>query len=124
MAPASNSCTGSATATIAAEGLDRVTARQIADRAGLSVGSIYTRYDSVPDLLAEVWSHHARSAFDELVTAVCSVLAGTGDAQAVAKEVEGDDGQKDQQAGIDREHRRGRLILDLDKHQMTIEPLS
>jgi AcrR family transcriptional regulator len=68
---------------VAAEGLDRVTARQVADRAGLSSGAIYSRYDSVPDLLAEVWSNRARSAFDELVVAVRDVLTGTADARPV-----------------------------------------
>jgi len=66
-----------------AEGLDRVTARQVADRAGLSSGSIYSRYDSVPDLLAEVWSNQARSAFDGVVVAVRDVLTGTSDTRPV-----------------------------------------
>jgi AcrR family transcriptional regulator len=68
---------------VAVDGLDRVTARQVAARAGMSSGAIYTRCDGIPDLLAEIWPQQPRSAFVELLVAVRDVLAGTVGADAV-----------------------------------------
>jgi len=61
---------------IAERGVDHVVARDVAARAGLTTGALYTRFDSVGDLLAEAWAARCGPALREVVALTRAVVDG------------------------------------------------
>lgn len=57
-------------------GIDRVVARDVVQRCGLTTGALYGRYDSMDDLFADVWLNRAGPAFRDLVTLAARIGAG------------------------------------------------
>jgi len=61
---------------IVERGIDRVVARDVVQRCGLTTGALYGRYDSMDDLFADVWLNRAGPAFRDLVTLAARIGGG------------------------------------------------
>jgi len=68
---------------IAERGVDHVVARDVAARAGLTTGALYTRFDSVGDLLAEAWAARCGPALREVVALTRAVVDGGASAASL-----------------------------------------
>lgn len=58
-----------AVAAIAENGLDRIVRADVTERAGLTHGALYSRYDGLADLAADVWVHRVAAHVQEMVAA-------------------------------------------------------
>jgi AcrR family transcriptional regulator len=59
----------SAVAAIAETGLDRMVRTDVTERAGLTHGALYSRYDGLADLAADVWVHRAAAHVRAMIAA-------------------------------------------------------
>jgi AcrR family transcriptional regulator len=62
--------------TIAELGVDGAALPRVAERAGLSIGPLYSRFDNTDDLLSAVWSTELRDHFSTLTDAVSRWING------------------------------------------------
>jgi AcrR family transcriptional regulator len=63
-----------AAAEIVAVGIDRVAVSAVARRAGLTTGAIYSRYESVAELVAAVWTNRVRARHRALLDGAVRLL--------------------------------------------------
>jgi AcrR family transcriptional regulator len=56
-----------ALATFAEDGVDRATLPRVAERAGTSIGPLYTRFDGTDDLVGALWGPQLRPTLERLL---------------------------------------------------------
>lgn len=78
-----------ALAAFAEDGVDRSTLPRVAERAGTSIGPLYSRFDGTDDLLGALWGPHLRSTLDRFLEQVAAwIVTGAPDAtDALRREV-------------------------------------